>query len=109
MRRVGSYRIIRVRFCVAYTGVPANNESGCQGQCPRIVSIVFGHINAELQIDFSQILRKGMNQTEFSRHRISGVAQNFKGQFFCLDQCAAVLQKLRGNGDQLGSCGIEFF
>jgi hypothetical protein len=50
-----------------------------------------------------------MNQTEFPRHRISGVAQNFKGQFFCLDHCAAVLQKLRGDGDQLGSCGIEFF
>jgi hypothetical protein len=108
MRRVGSYRIIRPSFCIAYNRFPVDNESGCQGQCPRIVSIVFGHIKAELQIDFSQIFRKGMNQTEFSRHRICGVAQNMKGQFFCLDHRTAVLQKLRGDGDQLGSGGIEF-
>ena len=99
MRRVRSYRIIRVSFCVAYNGFLVNNESGCQGQCPRIVSIMLGHINAELQIDFSQIFRKGMNQTEFSRHRICGVAQNFKGQFFCLDHRTAVVQKLRGDSD----------
>ncbi len=73
MLRFWSYRIIRVNLCVSYNRFPVNNESGCQGQGPRIVSIVFGQINAELQIDFSQNFRKRMNQPEFLSQRISRI------------------------------------
>lgn len=74
MRRVRPYLIIRVGFCVSYNRFPVNNESGRQGQCPGIVSIGSGEINAELQIDFLQIFRNGMNQPEFLSHHISRVA-----------------------------------
>ena len=73
MLRFWSYRIIRVSLCVSYNRFAVNNESGCQRQRPRIVSIVFGQINAELQIDFSQIFRKRMNQPEFFSQRISRI------------------------------------
>lgn len=73
MRRVRSYRIVSVGFGVSYNRIPVNNESGRQGQSPGIVAIGFGKINAEPQINFSQILRNGMNQAEFLSHCIAGV------------------------------------
>ncbi len=73
MRRIGSDRMVSVSFCVANNRFPVNNESGCQGQCPRIVSIVFGKIKAELQIDFTQIFRQCMHQPELLSHRIPRV------------------------------------
>jgi len=74
MLRIGSYRIIRVRFCVSYNRFPVNDESGSQRQCPRIVSIVSGEINTELQVDFSQIFRQGMHQPEFSGNLVARIA-----------------------------------
>ena len=74
MLRIGSYRIIRVRFCVSYHRFPVNDESCSQRQCPRIITIVSGEINSELQVDFSQIFRQGMHQPEFCGNLVARIA-----------------------------------
>ena len=109
MFRFGPYPIIGVCLCVSYNRFAVNNESGRQGQCPGVICVVSRQIDAELQVNASQIFRHGMHQPELTGNRVARVAENFKCQFFGLFQGVAEFGNLRRNGDQICPQSIELF
>lgn len=109
MFRFGPYPIIGICFCVSYNRLAVNNESGRQGQCPGIICVVSGQVDAELQINASQIFRHRMHQPELTCNQIARIAENLKCQFFGFFQGAAEFGDLRRYGNQICPQGIEFF
>ena len=101
MFRFGPYPVIRVCFCVSYNRIAVNNESSRQGQRPRVICIVTRQVDAEPQINASQIFGHGMHQAELSGHLIARIPENLKCQFFGFFQGAAEFVDLGRYGDKI--------
>lgn len=109
MFRFGPYPVVRICFCVSYNRLSVNNESSRQGQCPGFVCVVSRQVDAELQINASQIFRYGMHQPELTGNLIARIAENLKCQLFRFFQGAAEFDDLGRNGNQFSPQGIELF
>ncbi len=73
--RFRAHGIIGADICGTNYPRPGDYEAGRHRQCPCLISVELRKINAEAQVDLTQVLRELKDQVELRCHAIAWVAQ----------------------------------
>lgn len=87
--------------------LPVDDVARRDRQRPARVSVAFGEIDVELEVEFLEIVGKGPTEAVGGRDLESGIAENLETEFPFFDERAALFGYLRRDGDEGGAGRLE--
>ena len=94
LRPVG---VIGVDIGMSNDSIGINNQGGRNGQCPAIITVMFGNIQTELLIYGNEIIGHLVFEAIACGNDISVITEDVHGETLCFGNGCVVLGKLRGD------------
>jgi hypothetical protein len=97
LRPVG---VIGVDIGMPDDSITINYQGGRNGQCPAVIAIVFGDVQAELLVNGDEIVGHLIFKTIAGGDDIAGITENVDGDSLLFGDGCIVFGKLRRDQDQ---------